>query len=142
MTQASALKKEKRLQKLSYVFLGFFLLAALGCTNEPPKIGVVNVVRVVNESIEGQKANAEVNALVKAKQADLKKKEVTLEEVKKKAAELREVVLQHIRKAIDTIGQEEKFLLILPNENIVYFQKPTDITDKVIKKYNELQRGK
>jgi outer membrane protein len=169
-------QEEKRLPKLSYVFLGFLLLAVIGCTNEPPKIGVVNVVRVVNESREGQKANAEVNALVKARQADLKKQEATLEklkkdlgdkpskakrdefnkasaayqkavaaadeEVKQKAAELRKVVLQHITKAIDTIGQEEKFLMIFTNENIAYFEKSTDITDKVIKKYNELQGGK
>jgi Skp family chaperone for outer membrane proteins len=164
------------LQKLGFVLVGFFLLAAIGCTNEPPKIGVVDVVRVINGSIEGKKANAEVNALVKAKQAALKKQAEAVEklkkslghepskakkdeftkaavayqkavaaadaEVKQKAAELRKVVLQHIRKALDTLGQEEKFLIILTNENAPYFQKSIDITDKVIKKYNELQGGK
>jgi outer membrane protein len=164
------------LQRLSYVLVGFFLLAASGCTNEPPKLGVVNVVRVVNESMEGKKANAVVNALVKARQAALKKQAEALEklkkglgkepskakrdefnkasnayqkavaaadaEVKQKATELRKVVLAHIRKAINTIGQEEKFLMIFTNENIAYFRKSTDITGKVIKKYNELQGGK
>jgi Skp family chaperone for outer membrane proteins len=164
------------LQRLSYIFLGFFLLAAIGCSNEPPKIGVVDVVRVVNGSVEGKKANAEVDTLVKTKQDALKKKAAAVEklkkslgsepskakreefnqaavgyqqlvaaadgEVKKKAGELRKVVLEHIRKAVDTVGQEEKFLLILTTENVGYSQKSIDITDKVIKKYNELQKGK
>jgi Skp family chaperone for outer membrane proteins len=164
------------LQRLGYVLMGFFLLAASGCTGEAPKIGVVDLVRVVNGSIEGQKANAEVNTLVRAKQDALKKKAATVdklkkglgpepskakreefnkaavgyqklvavadEEVKKKAGELRKVVLAHIRRALDTVGQEEKFLIILTNENAPYFQKSIDITDKVIKKYNELQGGK
>jgi len=64
------------------------------------------------------------------------------EEVKQKAAELRKVVLEHIRKALEVIGQEEKFLLIVTNENVGYFQKSIDITDKVIKKYNALQESK
>jgi outer membrane protein len=171
-----ALKKEKRLKRLGSVLMGFFVLTAIACSGEPPKIGVVDVVRVVNDSNEGKKANAEVNDLVKAKQAMINKSAETVEklkkslgpepskakrdelnkaavayqklvsaadeEVKKKAAELRKVVLEHIRKALDTIGQEEKFVLILTNENVGYSQKSIDITDKVIKKYNELQKGK
>jgi Skp family chaperone for outer membrane proteins len=164
------------LQRLSYIFLGFFLLGAIGCNNEPPKIGVVDVIKVVNGSIEGKKANAEVDNLVKARQDALKKKATAVEklkkslgsesskaksgefnkaaveyqklvaaandEVKNKAAALRKVVFEHIRKAIETVGKEEKFLVILTTENVGYFQKSIDITDKVIKKYNELQSGK
>ena len=171
-----AFREEKRLKKLGFVLVGFFLLAAIGCSGEPPKIGVVDVVRVINDSIEGKKANAEVNDLVKAKQAMIKKNAEIVEklkkglgqepskakrdefnkaavgyqklvsaadeEVKQKATELRKVVLDHIRKALDTIGQEEKFILILTNENVGYSQKSIDITDKVIKKYNELPGGK
>jgi Skp family chaperone for outer membrane proteins len=164
------------LQRLGYVLVGLFLLAASACSGEAPKIGVVDLVGVVNGSMEGQKANAEVNTLVKAKQDALKKKAATVEklkkdlgpepskakrdefnkaavgyqklvaaaddEIKKKAGELRQVVLAHIRKALNAVGQEEKFLIILTNENAPYFQKSIDITDKVIKKYNELQGGK
>jgi outer membrane protein len=171
-----ALKKEKRLKRLGSVIVGFFLLTGTACTGEPPKIGVVDVVKVINESNEGKKANAEVNDLVKARQAALKNKAEAVEklkkglerepskakkeefnkaavayqklvaaadeEVKKKAAELRKVVLDNIRKVLDTIGQEEKFVLILTNENVGYSQKSIDITDKVIKKYNELPGGK
>ncbi len=156
--------------------MGLFLFTIIACTGEPPKIGVVDVVKAINESNEGKKANAEVNDLVKARQAALKNKAETVEklkkglerepskakkeefnkaavayqksvaaadeEVKKKAAELRKVVVEHVRKVLDTIGQEEKFVLILTNENVGYSQKSIDITDKVIKKYNELERGK
>lgn len=171
-----ALRKEKRLKRLGSVLVGFFLFTIIACNGWPPKIGVVDVIRVINESNEGKKANAEVNDLVKAKQAALKNKAEALEkqkkgleretskskkddfnwaaasyqksvaaadeEVKKKAADLRKVVLEHIRKALDAVGQEEKFLIIFTNENAPYFQKSVDITDKVIKKYNELQGGK
>jgi outer membrane protein len=164
------------LKRLGSVLVGCLLFTVIACTGEPPKIGVVDVVRVVNGSIEGKKANAEVNDLVKAKQAMIKKNAATVEnlkksleresskakkdefnkarvgyqklvaaaneEVKQKAAELRKVVLEHIRKVLDAIGQEEKFLLIITNENVAYSQKSIDITDKVIKKYNELQGGK
>lgn len=164
------------MKKPGAIFVGFFLMAVMACTGEPPKIGVVDVVRVVNESNEGKKANAEVNDLVKAKQAMLQKNAETVgnlkkgleresskgkkdefnkaalgyqqlvaaadEEVKQKAAELRKAVLEHIRKALDAIGDEEKFLLIITNENVGYSQKSIDITDKVIKKYNELSGAK
>jgi outer membrane protein len=169
-------RKEKRLKRLGFVLVGLFLFTVIACSGESPKIGVVDVVRVVNDSNEGKKANAEVNDLVKAKQAIIKRNAETVEnlkknlgqepskakrdefnkaavgyqklvaaadeEVKKKAAELRKVVIEHIRKVLDTIGQEEKFLLILTNENVGYSQKSIDITDKVIKKYNELPGGK
>ncbi len=171
-----ALKKEKKLKRLGSVLVGFLLFTSIACTGEPPKIGVVNVIRVINESNEGKKANAEVNDLVKARQAALKSKAETLEklkkslerepskakkdefnkaaaayqklvaaadgEVKKKAADLRKVVLEHIRKVLETIGQEEKFVLIITNENVAYSQKSIDITDIVIKKYNEVQGAK
>lgn len=162
--------------RLAYVLMGFCLLAAIGCTGEAPKIGVVDVVKVINGSVEGQKANAEVNTLIKTRQAALKKKAETVEklkkglgkepskvkrdeynraagqyqklvaaadeEVKKKAGNLRKVVLEHIKKALDTVGKEEKFTIILTTENVGYFQKSIDITGKVIKKYNEMQGNK
>ncbi len=164
------------MKKLGSVLVGFFLFTIVACTGEPPKIGVVDVIRVVNESNEGKKANAEVNDLIKAKQALIKKQAEAVEtlkkslerqasmakkdelnkatvqyqklaaaadgEVKQKADELRKVVLEHIRKALEAVGQEEKFLLIVTNENVGYFQKSIDITDKVIKKYNALQESK
>ena len=166
--------------KISSILGGIFLLAlSMGCNVEPPKIGVVDVVKVTNDSIEGKKANAELQALVTAKRAvvkdkaeaidklkknlekepaaDRKAKEGELKrataeyqklvaaadaEVQKKATELKNMVLGHIKKVLETIGQEEKFLLILTNENAPYIHQTIDISDKVIKKYNELEGGK
>jgi Skp family chaperone for outer membrane proteins len=44
---------------------------------------------------------------------------------------------QDLKKALNEIGREDKFLLVLTTENVPYFQKTIDITDKVVKKYNE-----
>ena len=166
--------------KISSVLAGIFLLVlSIGCNAEPPKIGVVDIVKVTNDSVEGKKANAELQALVdakravvkdraeaidklkknldkepasnrKAKEAELKRATVEYQkmvaaadaEVQKKATELKNKVLGHIKKVLETMGQEEKFLLILTNENAPYFQKTIDISDKVIKKYDALDGGK
>jgi Skp family chaperone for outer membrane proteins len=58
-------------------------------------------------------------------------------EVKKKATELRKTVFDQIHKVINTIGQDEKYVMIFTADNVPYFQPTTDITDKVIKKYDE-----
>jgi Skp family chaperone for outer membrane proteins len=63
-------------------------------------------------------------------------------EVQKKAAELRAGVLKEIKNILDTVGTEEKYVLILSTENAPYFQKTIDISDKVIMRYNELQGTK
>jgi len=168
------------LMKISSVLGGIFLLAlSMGCNVEPPKIGVVDVVKVTNESMAGKKANAELQALVTAKRAVVKDKADAIDklktdlkngpdstrkakedelkranaeykkfvaaadaEVQKKAAELKNKLLGQIKKVLETIGQEEKFLLIHTNENAPYFNKNIDISDKVINKYNELEGGK
>jgi outer membrane protein len=185
---------ENELMKtLPIVLAGIMLSMLTACNNaEPPKIGVVDVVRIVNESNAGKKANAELDALVKAKQAVIKEKADAAEnlkknlesqssaakktkeeelaaaaakkakeediikanaeyqqlvavsdaEVKRRASELRNKVLEDIKKVVDTIGSEDKFLLILTNENVPYYQKTIDISDKVIKKYNESLEAK
>jgi outer membrane protein len=148
------------------------MLTVFGCNAaEPPKFGVVDVTKVVQNAKASQKANAEIEALVKTKQAELnqkgealKKLEKNLKEpgskmkpeeysklaaeyqqlgaaaeadVKKKATELRKAVFEQIKKIIETIGQEEKFVMIFIADNVPYYQATTDVTDKVIKKYEE-----
>lgn len=163
------------MKKLAVVFCGIVLSVLAGCNNaEPPKIGVVDLVRTVNESTQGKKANAELDALVKTKQAELKEKADAVEnlkkslekeppatkkakedelakagaeyqqlaaasdaEVKKKATELRTKLLEDIKKVLDAVGSEDKLLLILTKENVLYYQNTIDISDKVIRKYNE-----
>jgi Skp family chaperone for outer membrane proteins len=169
--------KEKNVKRFGFVLMVICLLAIIGCnTPEPPKFGVVDVIKVVNSSKAGQKANAEVEALVKAKQAELNDKGEALKklekglkeqppkgkaddlnraaaeyqrlaaaadaELKKKAGETRKMVFEQIKKAIETIGQEEKFVMIFTTDNVPYFQPTTDLTDKVIKKYDESTGGK
>jgi Skp family chaperone for outer membrane proteins len=113
----------------------------------------------------------EIDALVKAKQAELKDREETVKklekslkepgskvkqeefnkaaieyqrmaqaaesEIKKKAQELRTTVLQQIKKIIETIGEENNFLMIFTTDNVPFFQKTLDVTDQIIKKLDE-----
>ncbi len=167
------------MNRLVAVIAGIMLVVLAGCNAEAPRIGVVDVVRVISESNAGRKAGAELDALVKAKQAELKEKanavaklqksiekeqaatrkarEEELEkanskyqklvsasdaEVQKRAAQLRGMILEDLKKVLGAIGQEEKFLLVLTTENVAYFQKTIDITDRVVKKYNESTEGK
>lgn len=168
------------MKKLVVVFAGMMLCMLTACDNaEPPRIGVVDVVRTVNESNPGKKANAELDALVKAKQAEINEKAEALEnlkkklaneppatkkaveeefaktgaayqqlisasdaEVKKRAAEMRGKVIEDLKKVLETIGKEDKFLLILTSDNVLYHQKTIDVSDKAVKKFNEAMEGK
>ncbi len=58
-------------------------------------------------------------------------------EVKKKAEQLRIQVLEKLQKVIDAMGREENFKLILTTTSTVYFEKTIDVTDQVIKKFNQ-----
>jgi outer membrane protein len=168
-----------QLNKLVAVLAGIILVALAGCSSKPPEIGVVDVVRAISESNTGKKANEELDALVKVKQAELKQKADALEkmkggiekepaatkkareeelakagveyqnlvnasdaEIRQKAAQLRTTVLEDLKKILGDIGREEKFLFIMTTENVPYFQRSVDITDKVIKKYNESTESK
>ena len=167
------------MNRLVVVLAGIMLVVLAGCNALKPRIGVVDVARAINESNVGKKANAELDSMVKAKQAELKEKADAVEElkkrlekepeetgkaieeelakanseyqrlvsasdaeVKKRATELRSMVLEDLKKVLDDIGWREEFLLILTTENVAYFQKTIDITDRVVKKYNESTEGK
>ncbi len=162
----------KRVLGLSLVCVLLVLL--IGCSAEAPRIGVVDVAKVIGESKGGKKANAMLDAFVKARQTvvnekaeaidklrkglakepaatkkakeeELNKASVELQqlvassqaEVKNKAAELRNSLIKEIRETVDSIGRDEKFLLILTSENAPYFQQTMDVTDRVIRKYDE-----
>lgn len=60
-------------------------------------------------------------------------------EIKKKESEATASIIKEIRDVIDKIGREENYSLILENFEgiILYSKKDLDITDKVIKRYNE-----
>jgi len=60
-------------------------------------------------------------------------------EVKKKEGELTGEILKDLREMINKIAQEEGYTLILEHAEglVLYSNKSLDLTDKVIKRYNE-----
>jgi Skp family chaperone for outer membrane proteins len=162
------------LKKTLGLLSGLLLLVAWGCNApapEPQKFGVVDVAKVINSSQASQKANAEIEALVRGKQVELNKKGEALKaleksvkepgskvkpdeynkalaeyqrlagaaetEVKNKAGDLRKSVLDQVKKIIEGIGKDEKFVMIFISDTVAYYQPETEINDKVIKKYDE-----
>jgi outer membrane protein len=167
--------------KKTLLFLVIFVLfVGQAAYAENVKVGVVDLMKALNESHSGKKAKTELESLIKAKQsvldqkgkeiekakADLEKqssvlsaeakksKEEDLEkmlreyqrlvqdsqnEVKKKEGELTGGILKDIRAIVDKMGEEGGYTIILENvEGVVLFsQKEINLTDAVIKKYNE-----
>jgi outer membrane protein len=62
-------------------------------------------------------------------------------EVKKKEGELTGSIIKEIRDVVEKIGQDEGYSLILENVEgiILYSRKDLDVTDRVVKTYNELK---
>jgi outer membrane protein len=58
-------------------------------------------------------------------------------EVKKKEGELTDTIIKEIREIIEKIGVEEGYTLIIEKGLVLYSNKDIDITDMVMKKYNE-----
>jgi outer membrane protein len=61
--------------------------------------------------------------------------------VKKKDQELKTGLFQQVKKIIESIGQEEKYLMIFTAENIPFYQKAVDVTEKVAQKLDESAGG-
>lgn len=147
---------------------------------DPAKIAYVDLRVTLNESDAGKKAKAELESLIKTKQAaidekgkaaeklktDLEKqgsvlsaearkaKEEEVErvirdyqrlvqdaqaEIKKKEDQHTSAIIKEIREVIDAIGREEGYAIIFENFEgmILYARKDLDITDKVLKRFNE-----
>lgn len=62
-------------------------------------------------------------------------------ELRKKDAELKKMILKEIFEIAEKIGVEGGYNLIVDKGFILYSNKDVDITDKVIKKYNESKAG-
>jgi len=62
-------------------------------------------------------------------------------ELRKKDSELKEMILKEVLELMDKIGKEEGYSLIIDKGLAVYLDKSLDITDRVIKKYNESKTG-
>ncbi|MBM4141250.1 MAG: OmpH family outer membrane protein [Nitrospira sp.] len=58
-------------------------------------------------------------------------------ELRKKDAELKKMILREIFEIAEKFGVEEGYTLVVDKGFILYSNKDADITDKLIKKYNE-----
>lgn len=169
---------------LLVTILGLFMLSAgmvsTAFAKETIKVGVVDILRALNESESGKKARAELESLIKSRQlpieekhrrieslrADLEKQAAVLSadarkaraeeigrlerdfqrliadaqaEVQKKQMDLENKILKDLRNVINAIAQEGKYSLIIERADglVLYVDKSIDITDAVIKRYNE-----
>ncbi len=146
----------------------------------PVKIGYVDLRVALNNSDAGKKAKAELESLIKIKQAAIEEKSRQAQklkeeldkqasglsaeakkakedeiarlvrdyqrmvqdseaEVKKKEDEVTGSILKGLRQVVEKIGQEEGYSLIFENVEsiILYAEKGYDITEEVVKRYNE-----
>lgn len=163
---------------LSLFAVMFFL--AVQTAYAEVKIGVVDLIRALNESDTGKRAKADLEFIIKSKQATIDEKGKALEklkgdlekqasvlsqearrskeeelqrlildyqrlvtdaqnEVKKKENEFTGEIVKEIKAMLEKIGQEEGYTMIIENADgiILYSKKEIDLTDIVIKKYNE-----
>jgi outer membrane protein len=168
------------MKKLVFVVAILGLLTGRLAYAEDIKIGVVDLIKALNESESGKKAKTELEGLIKSKQATLDEKSKNIEkmkgelekqasilsaearkakedelermireyqrmvadsqgEVKKKENDYTAGIVKELRAIIEKIGKDEGYTVILEKaEGIVLFSKENlDITDTVIKKYNE-----
>ncbi len=166
--------------KKTLLLLIVFVLFSVAGVHADMKVGIVDLMKALNESDSGKKAKTDLEALIKSKQsvldekgkeieklkADLEKqssvlsaeakksKEDNLEkllreyqrlvsdsqnEVKKKESELTGEILKEIRVIVDKMGEDGGYTVILENADglVLYSKKEINLTDAVLKKYNE-----
>lgn len=113
------------------------------------------IVDEKRQNLERLKSDLEKQASVlspeakKAKQDEIEKMEREYlrlaqdseTELRKKDAELKEMIVKEIFELMDKIGKEEGYTLILDRSMVIYGNKEIDITSMVIKKYNESKAG-
>lgn len=63
-------------------------------------------------------------------------------EIKKKEAELTDVILKDVRDMIEKIGEDEGYSLIIEKGMVLYSSKGIDITDTLLKRYDESKKSK
>jgi len=80
-----------------------------------------------NKEEDLEKSVREYQRLVQDSQAEIKKKE----------AELTETILKDIKELVEKTGEAEGYALILEKGMVLYSNKGIDITDTILKKYDE-----
>jgi outer membrane protein len=169
---------------LAVTILGLFMLSAGMISTtfaaDAVKIGIVDLLRALNESEAGKKAKTELESLIMSKQAsidekgkrvetlraDLEKQAAVLSadarkaraeeigrleknlqrliadsqaEIQKKQMELENEILKDLRDVINAIAQAGGYSMVIERADglVLYVDKSIDITDAVIKRYNE-----
>ncbi|MBA4371572.1 MAG: hypothetical protein C0402_01780 [Thermodesulfovibrio sp.] len=174
------------MKKTVWLLVVLFMFAAQQTFAAEPalKVGVVDLIKALNESDAGKKAKADLEVLIKTKQTSIdekgkeieklktdlekqssvlssdarKSKEDDLErnireyqrivtdsqnDVKKKEGEFTGEILKDLRGIIEKMGQEGNYTMIIENAEgiILYSKQDQNLTEQVIKKYNE-SKGK
>jgi outer membrane protein len=80
-----------------------------------------------NKEEELEKSVSEYQRLVQDSQAEIKKKE----------AELTDTILKDVKDLVEKTGETEGYALILEKGMVLYSNKGIDITDTILKKYDE-----
>jgi len=156
---------------------------ASSSTDQPIKLGYVDLQRAARESIAGKKAFELLKAEFEKKQADINRRQKELEalhnELTKKASvlseesrkekeelylkkmkelkrfiddsnqeldrrekELTRKILIELMKVINKLGEEQKYTLIMERqEGLLYASKQIDLTDEVMRRYDQLKQG-
>jgi len=152
---------------------------------ENMKVGVVDLLKALNESDTGKKAKADLEAIIRGKQTVINEKGKEIEnlrgelekqssalspeakklkeedldrllreyqrlvsdsqnDVKKRESEYTAEIIKEIRVIVEKIGQEQGYTLIIENAEgiILYSKKDLDLTEAVLKRYNESKAKK
>lgn len=166
-----------------YVLVVVLSLCLVMPANAAIKIGVVDLLKALNESEQGKKSIAEIESLRKSKQSVIEEKGKKIEQLKsdlekqssvlsadakkskedeierlirefqrlvsdstnelqKKQREIEVEMIKELRVIIENIGKEEKYTYIVESSEggLLYFDKAVDITENVIKKFNETKK--
>lgn len=110
-------------------------------------------IKKLKEELEKQKQSPMFTAdAMKDKEANLNKLVRDLqikvndyqEEIQKKEAEFRTEIIKGLRAIINSYGEKEGFTIIFEYREggLLYSQKKIDITDEILKKYNEVSKTK
>ena len=63
-------------------------------------------------------------------------------ELQQKDMEFTQKVLKQVEEVVRTLGEKEKYTVILDNTQVLYYDKANDISKRVIEDYNKVQNTK
>jgi outer membrane protein len=91
------------------------------------QVSVLSAEAKKSKEEEHEKLVREYQRLVQDAQAEVKKKEM----------ELTDTIIREVRELVEKFGEEGSFTVIIEKGMAIYSSKTIDLTDSVLKKYNE-----